>query len=684
MLTKAGCNGGKCHGAFQGRGGFRLSLLGFDPAADHETLVAEARGRRVSLTAPRESLILQKAAASIPHGGGRRLSAGDTAWRILHDWIEAGCRRPDMSLSVKRLIVEPIGVVLQPDEQAEIRVRAVWSDGKTTEASDWAVYEVRDESLVEVQPDGTVRALRSGRTAVTVTFMGQVSAVNVTVPYGSLKEPIPFRTDNDIDRLVAAEWNKVGLTPTALADDATFLRRASVDIVGTLPTPNEVREFLASDDPDKRKQLIEALLQRPEYVDCWTTKWGDLLRVHRRYLGDKGLWSFYGWLRNAVRENWPVDRITRELITSKGSLFTNGATAYYLIDKRPEDLAETTSQVFLGIRLQCARCHHHPYEVWSQQDYYGLASFFTRLQVKDNGDGARYGGTRLLRPVASIPKERRLKMKADPRAFGHDVDPAGSPDIRVDLADWMTSCANRWFARNFVNRYWAHFMGRGLVEPVDDLRATNPPSHPELLDALTADFVKHDFDIKHLIRTICSSRVYQLAADVAPEHDRDGMFYTHRQFRRLPAAVLLDAVNQACETSEEFTGLPQGTRAQALPDPQIPSYFLTAFGRSIRNSPCECATSSSPDLAQALHLINSETIDKKISAAGGRVARLLKSEQSAADIIDELYLATYSRNPTNSERETAARFLSETDDRKTALEDLMWSLLNSTSFVFNH
>ncbi|MBM81877.1 MAG: hypothetical protein CMJ78_14980 [Planctomycetaceae bacterium] len=568
----------------------------------------------------------------------------------------------------------------------KIVVRAVWSDGKVTDATPWALYEVRDEQIAEVNESGHIEAVRSGRTAITVTFMGQVNAVTVTVPFQTQAVAEKFETRTFIDRLVAAEWKKVGLSPTAQADAATFLRRALIDITGSMPTTEAIRSFLKSTDTNTRDKAIDSLLERPEYVDCWSTKWVDLLRVHRRYLGDKGMWSFWGWVRNAVRENRPIDQMAQQLITSKGSLFANGATAFYYVDKRPEELAETTSQVLLGIRLQCARCHHHPYEVWSQEDYYGLANFFTRIQIKDNGDGARYGGTKLLRPVPNIPKERRLRIRSQAlvRAFGHDADPTTSNDVRVELAQWITKSDNPWFARNVVNRYWAHFMGRGLVEPVDDLRATNPASHPELLTALADDFVKSGYDVKHLIRQICRSNTYQLDAEVAPKHDVDGMFYTHHKFRRLPAAVLLDAVNQACETKEEFDGRPTDTRAQSLPDPQIPSYFLTTFGRSVRNSPCECASSNAPDLTQALHLINSEEIQSKVAAKKGRVTRLTSSKLSTEEIIEELYLATFGRLPSKAESRTASQLITESEPWQLGIEDFMWSLLNSTSFVFNH
>lgn len=685
VLTKAGCNGGKCHGSFQGRGGFRLSLLGFEPSADHEALVREGRGRRLSLTAPEQSLILRKAAGLVPHGGGIRMARDSAEFRTLASWIRGGASRPEESLKVERLIVEPKEVVLKRDAEQSLQVKAVWSDGLTTDATSLALYESREEQTADVDAGGVVTAHEYGRTAVTITFMGQVSAVTVTVPYVDTSPGHPgFIARNEIDRLIAEEWKKVNLKPAPPADDLEFLRRPYLDIIGTLPTPDEVREFLKSKDADKRSSLIDELLERPEYVDAWSTKWGDLLRVHRRYLGEKGLWSYWGWVRNAVRENRPVDRMARELITSKGSLFGNGATGFYYVDAKPEDLAETTAQVFLGIRLQCARCHHHPYEVWSQDDYYGLASFFTRLQIKDNGDGARYGGTKLLRPVSQVAKERRLKIQIDPRAFGHEVDPAESSDVRVELADWITSPENPWFAKSFVNRIWAHFMGRGLVEPVDDLRATNPATHPQLLDWLAKDFVEHDYDTKHLIRTICNSHAYQLGSRVRHDVDPSGTFYVSRTYRRMSAAVMLDAVNFACGTTEEFAGLPRGTRAQALPDPQIPSYFLTVFGRSDRASSCECAQSNDLNLAQALHIVCGDNIGSKVSAKDGRIARLLKSSTPHEDIVEELYLVTFSRLPTEQERELIRKLAPKAESKKILYEDILWALMNSTEFVFNH
>jgi hypothetical protein len=683
-LNKAGCTGGKCHGSFQGRGGFRLSLFGFDPPLDYEALVKQARGRRINFAAPDLSLVLRKPLGELPHGGGIRFTRDDEAYQVLRWWIAAGAPdAADPTLHVERIDVSPSEAITTAGGHVDLRVTAHWSDGVVADVTDWAIYESRDETYAEVSPQGRIEVLQPGRTAVTVVYMGAAAAVSVTAPYAQLAEAANYPAANFIDQHVAREWNRLGLLPAPQCDDAAFIRRAYLDVIGTLPARGEVEAFVASHDADKRAKLVDALLERGEYVDYWASRWGDLLRVHRRYVGDKGLWSFWGWLRQSMRENKHVDELVRELLTSKGSLFANGATAYFYVDQTPEELAETTSQLFLGVRLQCARCHHHPYEIWSQEDYYGLANYFTRIELKDNGDAGRYGGARLLRPVEKTVRERRTKMDVEPRAFGHDAG-ADDGDVREALADWITAGDNPYFAKNIVNRYWSYFQGRGLVEPVDDLRATNPATHPELLDALAQDFAAHGYDLKYLIRTICNSRVYQLAAEVTPERDSEGMFYTHHKYTRLPAAVLLDAVNQATGAQESFAGLPAGTRAISLPDPSIASYFLDSFGRSPRASPCECATSNDPDLAQALHLINSPQLVTKISSPSGRLARLMKSGASDRDIVDDLYYATLCRKATDDERRKVAQFVAEANSKQEVFEDLLWTLLNSTEFVFNH
>lgn len=685
-LTKAGCNQGKCHGSFQGRGGFRLSLLGFDAPFDYDALVRQSRGRRIFPAAPEQSLILRKPTGQVPHGGGTILSSDAAAYQILLNWIEQGLPAPAADdPTVTSLTVEPAEIRLLPGEQTRLKVTAQWTDGTTRDVTDWVLFEIRHELIAKVDEDGTVHAESSGRTAITLQYLGQVAAVTVTVPVSEAASDFAWEPVNEIDRLVAAEWKKVGYQPAPQSTDAEFFRRIHLDLTGTLPQPDEVRAFLASGEPDKRAKLIEQLLERPEYVDFWSLKWGDLLRVHRRYFGSKGLANYAGWVRRNLRENRGVDDVVRELLTAKGNLYTNGPVAFYLTDTTPENFTETTAQVFLGMRMHCARCHHHPYEVWSQEDYYGLAAFFTRFEVKDNGGGGRFGGAMILRTTDTPNKKMRLAMDVPPQIFGRELSKnelAG--DVRQVLADWITSPDNPYFAQSFTNRYWSYFMGRGLVHPVDDFRDTNPPSHPALLNYLTREFVEHDFDVKHLIRLICNSRTYQLACEAQPERDADGIFYTHRTLQRMSAEVLLDAVNLATGTSEQFEGLPPGTRAIALPDPSIPSYFLRTFGRSERANPCECARSADPDLSQALHLINGDPLETKVRDSSGRLTKLLASQKSNTEIVEELFLATYSRFPTEAESHTAVTLVEEAADRREGFEDLLWTLLNSNWFVFNH
>ncbi|MBL9094397.1 MAG: DUF1549 domain-containing protein [Planctomycetaceae bacterium] len=692
-LTKAGCNMGACHGSLQGRGGLMLSLLGYDTAKDYDALFKHARGRRVSTTAPEQSLVLLKATGSVPHGGGARIARDSACYDILHRYIAAGCPPPEAVLAAQRgkpndepvvtkLVVAPAELVLAPGHSQAIRVTAVWSDGAEHDVTPWALYDVRDKMLAEVARGGKIAALKSGRVPATVRYMGQVAAVDVTIPYGAPRPAADFQPRGYIDEIVAGEWRKLGLEPAPTCDDGEFVRRAYFDLIGTLPTVAEVQAFLADASADKRAKLVDELLERPEYVDYWSLKWSDLLRVHRRYVGEKGLESFAGWVRRAVRENRPVDAMVRELLTAQGNLYTSGPVAFYMIDQKPEELAETTSQVFLGVRLQCTKCHHHPLEVWGQEDYYGLAAFFTKIDTKDNKDAGRYGGARLVKVTTKQPKSRKLEMDMPAQFFDQQLALDGATDIRVPLAEAVT--ASPLFARNFANRYWAYLVGRGLVEPIDDVRATNPPSIPALLDALARDFADHGYDTKHMLRTICNSAVYQRASRVAPGELENDQFYTHRAPRRLPAEVLLDAVNRATGSADVYEGVPEGTRAIALPDPSIKSYFLDLFGRPARNSGCECARGGMPDLSQALHLANGTYLHDKIARPKGRVDKLLAAKKSRREIVDELYLATLSRPPRDDERRTIDQLLAAAPNETEGYQDLLWTLINCTEFQFNH
>jgi hypothetical protein len=686
VLTRLGCNGGACHGSFQGRGGLRLSLWGFDPRADYAALVADARGRRIFAGAPETSLLLLKPTLGVPHAGGRRLEPATEAYNILKSWIEQGLARPSADdPTVTELRVEPDELILQPGDEVSLRITATWSDDVSRDVTRWSRFESRSEPVATITPDGRITAVGAGRSIVSVLFGGQSASVAVTIPT-SQPRAVEFAAYHFIDEQLAAEWNKLGIAPASDATDAEFVRRAYLDIVGTLPTPDEVRSFLSAGDPHKREQLVDSLLARPEYADFWGLQWSDRLKIHRRALGEKGLASFNGWLKQALRDNRPFDEVVRELLVSQGNLYTSGPVAFYFVDQTPETLAETTAQVFLGVRLQCAKCHHHPFEVWSQDDYYGLAACFARVQRKDTKEGGRYGGAQAVTLAATgSVANPATGAPAVPSLLGTPLTelPATS-DERAALAAWLTDPANPYFARNIVNRYWGDLIGRGLVEPVDDFRGTNPASHPQLLDQLTADFTGHRYDVKRLIRLICTSHAYQLASEIAPHRDLDGQFVTHRIPRRLPAEVLLDAVNQAVGVNEPFDNFPVGTRAITLPDPAVTSYFLDVFGRPLRVSGCECERVSRVDLRQVLRLANSDTLQTKLSAADGRVARLIGAGLSDEVIIEEFYLSTLSRFPSQEEASSASQFVATSSSRQEGLEDVLWTLLNLPEFVFNH
>lgn len=687
VLTKLGCNSGACHGSFQGRGGMQLSLLGYDPQTDYESLFLTGRGRRAVFSSPSESLILQKASGRVPHSGGVRVRPHDESYQLLLQYLAQGRARPAATdPKIVSLDVMPKALQLRIGETATVRVMARWSDGVSRDVTRWALFDSQNRQSVDVSGGGVVTPQRPGLSAITTRFSGMVAAVPVTIPYGSASALHDFEPRNRIDHLAMDAWQKLSVVPARAASDAEFLRRVSLDLAGVLPTPQEVSAYLDDSALDKRARVIDRLLERPEHVDLWSQRWGDLLRVHTRYLSEKGVASYRGWIRQSVRDNKPLDQWLKELLTSQGNLFTSGPVAFYFVDEKPEELAETTAQVFLGVRLQCTKCHHHPNEVWSQDDYYGLSAFFTRLDKKDTLDQGRFGGARSIRPVAREMPNRSLAIPAKPKLLGiaQPIDTVMTDDVRVHLANWITSSENPYFARNLANRYWGWMFGRGLVEPVDDIRATNPPSHPELLAALEHEFRNAGYNPKHLLRLIANSAVYQRAAELLPSRDHDGMLLTHRVPRRLPAEVLLDAINQVCGTHEEFTGLPEATRAAELPDPSVPSHFLTTFGRPVRNSSCDCARSSQPDLAQALLLLNNPTLHGKLSHPQGRLTQLLSANMSDEEILNQLYLAALTRFPTNDERQAVQDVLAASSTKSEAWQDILWTLINLPEFAFQH
>ncbi len=687
ILTKFGCNSGACHGAQHGRGGFKLSLFGFDPAFDHAQIVQSAEGRRVVLSDAERSILLRKPALLMEHGGGEKFKAGSREYRTLKAWLEDGAPEPDpKDPAVTRIEVFPPARVMQKDETQQLAVTAVWSDGRREDVTGTAQYDALNDAVASISQSGLVTARAVGETHMMVRFMGAATVAQVTLPFKKIDNyPTPPRS-NFIDDALIKQWKDLGLTPSPTCSDEEFLRRLYLDVIGTLPTPEEVRTFLADKSADKRAKAIDKVLDRPEFVDFWALKWGDLLRINRDALQEKGMWSFHNWVRASLRDNKPVDEFVRDIITAEGSTFTDGPVNYYQVGRTADDWAETTSQVFLGVRMQCAKCHHHPFEKWSQDDYYGMSAFFSRLGTKNSPEFGLFGRESIvfIRNAGEVTHPRKRTVVKPHPLDGDNMD--DEFDRRKKLADWMTTKDNPFFAKNIVNRFWGYLMGRGLVEPMDDMRATNPAVNPELLDALAKDFAEHKFDLKHLLRTILSSRAWQTSSAVTDGNAADAAntHFTRYSTKRLTAEQLADAIDYATGTREKYVGLPLGTRAIQLPDSRVRSYLLDVFGRPARTIVCECERTIQPNIAQALHLLNGDFLNKKIADAKGRVEQLAKAKTDRKKAIEEIYLVTLSRLPKPEEVSKANGWIDSAKDSREGLQDLLWTLLNSKEFLFNH
>jgi hypothetical protein len=686
-LTKAGCNQGACHGSQHGRGGFKLSLLGFDPAFDYPQIIQSAEGRRVVLSDPERSILLLKPTLTMEHGGGERFKVGSRTYNLLKSWLEDGAPEPTpRDPTVTNLEVWPARRVMVPGEQQQIIVRAVWSDGRTEDVTGTSQYDTLNSSVAEVSPAGLITAQAQGETHVMIRFSGQAKVVQVTLPYARLESYPTLPRYNFVDDKLIAKWKDLGLTPSPLCSDEEFFRRIHLDTIGTLPSPADVKAFLADRRADKRQRAVDRVLDRPEFIDFWALKWGDLLRINRDFLQDKGMWSFHNWVRASLRDKKPVDEMVRDIITAEGSTFTEGPANFYMVAKTPADWAETTAQVFLGVRMQCARCHHHPFEKWSQDDYYGLSAFFARVGLKNSQEFGLFGREQVVY-LRSAGDQRHPKTGQIVKPHPLDGPVLDDPfDRRVQLARWVTARDNPFFARNLVNRFWGYYMGHGLVEPLDDMRATNPATNPELLDALAADFARSKFDLKHLLRTIMLSRAYQLSSQVSAGNKADvnNVYFTRYTVRRLTAEQLADALDDATGTREKYVGLPLGTRAIQLPDPRVRSFLMDIFGRPPRQVVCECERTVQPNIAQALHLLNGDFLNTKIAAPAGRIAALLKAKKPLPAAIEELYLVTMSRPPRPEEAKKAQEWVAKAQTPREGLQDLLWVLLNSREFLFNH
>jgi len=690
VLTRAGCNAGACHGKQHGQNGFQLSILAFDPDFDYAAIALEARGRRVFPSSPEQSLLLRKGTGQVSHGGGKRLIPGDGKYEILLDWLRQGAvRRLENDPELERIAVEPTERLLKFNEQLPLKVTAFYRDGTKRDVTSLSTYQSNEAVYAAVDADGLIKAGPiPGEAAIMSRFLNKFAVTQVVIPYtgtvtASEYEKLP--REHFIDRLVWDKLKQLNLTPSEAASDATFLRRAYLDVIGRVPTPEEARSFLVDAASDKRIKLIDRLLERPEYADFWANKWADLLRPNPYRVGVKAVWNIDSFLRESFRSNKPYDQFVREMLTAQGSTFRDGATVLYRDRRDPIELTTMVSQLFLGIRLDCARCHHHPFEVYGQEEFYSFASFFNRVGRKGVGIGPPIsGGEEMFFTGKTIAVKHPLSGKTmTPKPlFGKESPPDEEQDPRDALADWVVSPENPYFPRVIVNRVWADLMGRGMVEPVDDLRATNPPTNPQLLDALAEDFRKNGYDQKKLLRTIMTSRVYALSSTPNERNASDTRNYSRHYRQRLRGEVILDAVSDVSGTPEVFGAMPIGSRATQIWTHRLQSIFLDSFGRPDPNQDPPCERTLDSTVVQTLHLMNAPKLHQKVTDEKGRAAVLASSKKTDAEIVEDVYLLMYSRLPTSDEMSTCLNLLKSAPARRAVIEDLMWAMINTPEFTF--
>lgn len=685
VLTKARCNSGGCHGKAEGQNGFKLSVFGFNAAEDHAAIVLEGRGRRVALTAPEQSLLIRKGVASVPHGGGQKIQPESYQYDLLARWLAEGARFDQSEESEDQIVaieVQPEMRNLPVGGAQQLRVVAINSRGDRRCVTSQAEYESNASSIADVSASGLVQGSDiPGEAAILVRYLGHVSVSRITIPRPEIQFDRPPE-HNFVDRHVWDKLQRLGIKPSDLSEDAMFLRRVYLDTIGTLPTGEETESFLADERPDKRTRLIASLLQRDEYADHWTMKWLDILRADQLKITPQATVAMQRWLRECFRQNRPFDQFARELLTAQGATTAQGPASFYKILSKPEQASQAISQLLLGVRIECAQCHHHPSERWSQADYVGLAGFFTGVKLKKipgGGDAVvSLGGSDLPHPRTGVP------IPARPLG-GETIEFSPQEDRRAALADWVTARENPFFAKSIANRLWAHYFGRGLVEPIDDLRETNPASNEPLLDALAQHLQELDYDLQAFTQTLLQSRAYQLSSRANESNQDDRQNFSHAAFKTLPAEVLLDAISQVTKVPEKFNGWPEGYRAIQVWDNRMPSYFFKIFGRPVRATVCECERSDEPSIAQALHLLNSPEIMSKVSARTGQARSLAESNRTPEQIIEALYLQMLSRYPKPEEQRLMLQaFQGEDRQRAAAVEDIQWALLNSREFILNH
>jgi hypothetical protein len=692
ILTRAGCNAGACHGKSRGQNGFALSLLGFDPAHDYEAIAKDAGGRRVSRLVPADSLLLAKATARLPHGGGVRLEPRTSPYETILRWVAAGMpRTPADAPRVQQIAVEPTERTLKPSESFPMRVTAHFTDGSAEDVTALAAFASSEPALVKVDAEGRVTAGPiPGDATVSARFVGLFANCDVNIPMAGAVPAARYRElprSNFIDDLVWTKLRKLGLLPSAPADDATYLRRAYLDVIGRLPTSDEARAFLSDTSAGKRPRLVARLLDRPEYADHWANKWVDLLRPNPYRVGIKAVLNLDSWIRDAFRRNLPYDQFVYEIVTARGSTFEQGPATIFRDRREPEEIAPMVSQLFLGIRLECAKCHHHPFESWDQAQFYEFAAYFARIGRKGTGLSPPISGSEeiMYTSKSGSVKHPLTGQVLAPRALFGSAPVSDDPDSdpREALARWMTAPTNPYFTKVIVNRVWAEIMGRGIVDPVDDLRATNPPSNGPLLDALADDFRRHGYDLKHLIGTILSSSVYALSSEPTERNVADTRNFSRHYRQRLRAEVLLDAISDVTGVPDTFAASPPGSRASEIWTHRVPSLFLDTFGRPDPNQDPPCERTSDTTVVQALHLMNAPNLHRKITGDGSRAALLASSTKSPREIVDELYAVIYTRLPDEEERRICLKVFEKPGrTRRQAIEDLMWAMINTAEFVF--
>ncbi len=678
ILTKYGCNGGSCHGALKGQNGFKLSLFGYEPDADYDMV----NGKRIDKANPANSLLLLKPTFKTKHAGGKLFNESSPDYLTLFTWIKNGApgnvKEGRQMTSLK--VIPELASLIGKEAKRRLLVTARFSDGTEADVSHLVKYTSNDDSIASISTRGEVTGLRGGETAIVVRGPGVTAAARVAVVPAPQKTPL-LKVNNFIDEHINTKLQRLSIAPSELADDATFLRRVYLDTIGLIPTAAEARAFLASKDPNKRTQLVDSLLTRPEYADYWALYWGDHLDNTKQLLYNKGPYSFTRWLTGQFEKNVPYDQFVRNLLVSSGNMYDHPATNYYPLMKKELDLAEKTSQLFLGVSIGCARCHNHPLERWKQDDFNGMAAFFSQVRYKG-------GGPRNNERALYVDFNRQFQNPDSKKPYlpkpldGPQLPTAGLTDRRELLAQWVTAKENPWFARAIANRMWRNFMGRGFVEPIDDFRITNPPTNEPLLDALARDFADHNFDLHHLIRRITASSAYQLSSVPNKSNKSDTMAYSRYYPKRLSAEPLLDSLSQAAGSHEPFQSMYPGTRATQLPEPEIESYFLEVFDRPSRQLVCE--RKNTPTLNQALHMIGGDTAHRKSSDPRGFIARNLQAIPSDDKFIEELYLRSLSRFPDAEETANARNAVRAAQSRQKGLEDVLWALMNTKEFLYNH